>query len=270
MSSIVKEKGNIGTEKTKGKGLEPAVRNIMLLAAYAFTVLLILGGTMIHRKHQAKAPEPIPYAPLPEPMEPAALAALEAFFEAPDLAAKAALVYDSQRVRPMLEDFHGNRGHPFPTLGRVSPGQTANIDAKPMMMFEVEPFSGSRYFVAVVWDGLRFAVDWESLTAYGTMDWSEFIENKPAQIHTMRVFIREASHTDRPPGQAETTAFFLVEHRDHAQPLIAASDDLAQKLRTLAENKRTPVTLELIWKNPESGGVAIPWIKTIVAEGWSH
>jgi hypothetical protein len=261
---------NNGTNENRGKELEIAVRDIMLLAAFAVTVLLILGGTMIHRKQQAKAPEPIPYAPPPDPMEPAALAALEAFFEAPDLAAKAALVHDSERVRPMLEDFHGTRSHPFPTLGRVSPGQPATFDEKPMVLFEVEPFSGPRYYVAVVWDGRRFAVDWESLTAYGTMDWIDFVEDKPVQPQTMRVFLREAAESDRPPGYWKNSTFFLVEHRDHSQPIVlAASDDLAEKLQALTANRRSPVTLELVWRSRKADEPPIPWIKSLVSMGWN-
>jgi hypothetical protein len=243
---------------------------MLLLAAFAVTIVLIVGGSMIHRKQEANIPKPITYATPPEPMEPAALAALEAFFEAPDLPAKAALVRDAARVRPMIEDFHGARGHAFPTLGRVSTGQPTTFGEKPMVMFEVEPFSGPRYYVAVVWDGLRFAVDWESLTAYGTMDWTEFLETKPAAPQTMRVFLREAAATAKPPGLTEAATFFLVEHRDSPQPLMVAADDLAEKLQSLAANRRAPVTLEIVWKTAKSGGAAIPWIETIFAEGWSQ
>jgi hypothetical protein len=169
----------------------------------------------------------------------------------------------------MFEDYHGTRGHPFPTLGSVSPGQPATFDGKPMVMFEVEPFSGPRYYVAAVWDGRRFAVDWESLTAYGTMDWIDFIETKPTAPQTMRVFLREAETTDRPPGLQQTATFFQIEHRDHPQPLIVAAGAVAKTLRPLAENQRVPVTLELMWKTPESGGAAILWIERFVAEGWS-
>ncbi len=264
-------------DTNQGRWWVKSVKGMLLLAAYAIIIVLIVGGSMIHRKQQAKKPEPIsepisepvPYSPPPEPMEPAALAALEAFFEAPDLPAKVALVRDAARVRPMIEDFHRTRGHPFPTLGTVSPGQSTTIDAKPMVMFEVEPFSGPRYYVAVVWDGHRFAVDWESLTAYGTMDWIEFLENKPAAPQTMRVFIREAATTAKPPGRTEAATFFQVEHRDHDQPLVVAAGAVAKTLRPLAENRRVPVTLELIWEIPESGAAAIPWVERFVAEGWS-
>ena len=243
---------------------------MLLLAAYAIIVVLIVGGSMIHRKQETNIKKPIPYSAPPEPMEPAALAALEAFFEAPDLPTKAALVRDAARVRPMIEDFHGTRGHPFHTLGRVSPGKPTAFGEKPMVMFEVEPFNGPRYYAAVVWDGLRFAVDWESLTAYGTMDWIEFLEIKPATPQTMRVFLREGEGAATPPGLTEAATFFLVEHRDSPQPLMVAADDLAEKLHALAANRRTPVTLEIVWKTAESGGAVIPWIETIIAEGWSQ
>jgi hypothetical protein len=258
--------------EARGKsGIEKSVIGLLLLTAYGIALILIVGGGMIHRKDTDDEPAPVPYEPPPEAMEPAALAALESFYEASDLAAKAALVRDSERVMPMMRDYHETRGHPFPTLGRVSPGKAAEFDGKPMVLFEVEPFSGPKYFVAMVWDGRRFAVDWESMTCYGTMDWSEFVAGQTGTAQTMRVFIREAKETLPPPGLGETAVFFQVEHRDDPQPLVATADeDVAESLRTLAAGRRTPVILELAWTRYAPGQPPILWIRKLLAEGWSR
>lgn len=265
----------LGNEIYPGKrrniGLEKVITGILLLAALAITLTLITGEGLIHRKPKVEPVIPEQTGTPPEPMEPNALAALEAFFEAPDLASKAALVRDSARVRPLMQDFHELRGHPFPTLGRVSPGQAARFNETPMVLFEVEPFSGPRYFVAVVWDGQRFAVDWETLTAYGTMDWSEFIESQPTTPQTLRVFIRKAAQTDRPPGTPDTIKLFQIEHRDHPQPVIAAATaEVAAILEPLVENRRAPLTLEIFWKPAAIGTPAVPWIHRMVSEKWSQ
>ncbi len=260
----------IDPDKRRSIGLEKFILGILLLAALAVTLTLLIGEGLIQRKPKPEAAIAKPISTPPERMEPAALAALEAFFEAPDLATKAPLVRDGARVRPLMEDFHERRGHPFPTLGRVSPGHTARLDEMPMVLFEVEPFSGPRYFVAVVWDGHRFAVDWESLTAYGTMDWSEFIESKPAAPQTLRLYIREAAATDRQPGTPNTIRTFQIEHRDHPQPLIAYTNaEVAATLGPLVEKRRTPVTLEIVWQPPLTGAAPVPWIQRLVAEKWS-
>lgn len=251
--------------------IEKSVIGLLLFTAYGIALVLIVGGGMIHRKDADDVPVPIVYETPPVAMEPAALVALEAFYEAPGLAAKAALVYDGERVLPMMRDYHETRGHPLPTLGRVSPGQAAEFDGKPMVLFEVEPFSGPKYFVAMVWDGRRFAVDWESMTCYGTMDWMEFTDAQPSASQTMRVFVREAREMLPPPGVGEMVAFFQVEHRDDPQPLVAtAADDLVETLRALTTGRRTPVILEMAWERPASGQPPILSIRKLVAEGWSQ
>jgi hypothetical protein len=266
----MERENKIAPNKRRSIGLEKVITSILLLAALAITLTLITGEGLIHRKPTPQPAIPEQANTPPEPMEPSALAALEAFFEAPDLASKAALVRDGARVRPLMQDFHEHRGHPFPTLGRVSPGKSARFDETPMVLFEVEPFSGPRYFVAVAWDGQRFAVDWETLTAYGTMDWSEFIQSLPTAPQTLRVFIRNAAQTDRPPGTPDTIKFFHIEHRDHPQPLIAAaSAEVAAILGPLVENRRAPVTLEILWKPATSGTPVVPWIHRVVSEKWS-
>jgi len=93
-------------------GLEKLIIGILLLSALALTLTLLIAEGLIHRKPKAEPAIPEPVSTPPARMEPAALAALEAFFEAPDLAAKTALVRDGARVRPMMEDFHARRDQP--------------------------------------------------------------------------------------------------------------------------------------------------------------
>ena len=251
-------------------GLEKTIIGLLILAAFAIAVIFIAGESMIHRNPKAQSPEPAgPNLP-PSPMEPAALAALEAFFEAPDLTSKAALVRDSTRVRPMMENYHDRRGHSFPTLGRVSPGRAASFDGTPMVLFEVEPFSGPRYPVAVAWDGQRFAVDWESLTAYGTMDWSEFIERRPSAPQTMRVFVSKVADDRKTPGFPSGTGQFQIDHRDDSQPIIALADaTVTDRLTSLIEGTQSPVTLEMAWKPVGPGGIPSACVTRVISAGWS-
>ena len=250
--------------------LENVIIGILIFAAFALAIVFLLGEGLIHRDPKPPPEVPVSSGLPPSPMEPAALAALEAFFEAPDLATKAALVRDSARVRPLMENYHHQRGHSFPSLGRVSPGLPAHFDGTPMVLFEVEPFSGPRYPVAVAWDGHRFAVDWESLTAYGTLDWSEFIETKPAATAILRVVISTAAADRKIPDQPAETGQFQIEHRDDPQPLVALADpELTTQLTKLTEGLRTPVTLEMTWKPNGPGGTLTACISGFVAKGWS-
>ena len=227
--------------------------------------IILLGP---HPKVQNTVPAPVILPP--DPMPPAALSALNAFFEAPDLASKAALVRDTARVLPMMRDYHDRRGHAFPTLGRVSPGRAVHFGETPMVLFEVEPFSGPRYPVAVVWDGHRFTIDWESLTAYGTMEWSEFVETQPATIQTLRVYVQNASEGQQIPGVAVGFKAFRIEHRDDPQAIVAIADvDMANILAPLVEKQRAPFTLEIAWRKLNSGGLSVPEIRRLVTPRWS-
>jgi hypothetical protein len=118
-----------------------------------------------------------------------------------------------------------------------------------MVFFEVEPFSGPRFPVAVEWDGFRFAIDWESMTAYGTMDWSEFTERQPEKAQTLRVYLTEAPESLRPLGLAADERAFRVEHRDGDTAVVAvAAGNTAAELEGLVKGKRAPVTVEMGWR----------------------
>mgnify|MGYP000352460034 CR=1 FL=1 len=253
-----------------GNWLEKSIIGILAALGLTLGLALIIGECRIHRQPAARAAQPVPAMAPPNPMEPAALKALESFFEAPDLTKKAAFVRDTARVLPMMNDYHERRGHPFPTLGRVSPGHVAHFDETPMVLFEVEPFSGPRYPVAVVWDGQRFAVDWESLTAYGTMDWNEFVESQPTAIQTLRVYLQRSTEAEQIPNATAGSKAFRIEHRDGLPSLVAIADaEVAAILAPRVENQRAPVTLEIAWRPLDSSGLSVPKILRLVAPRWS-
>ncbi len=250
--------------------MEKFVIALLLVATVGITIFFFAGETSIHRDKVAKPKSETIAPPIlpPSPMAPAALKALEAYFEAPDLEAKASLVRDAPRVRPMFVDYHRTRGKAFPTLSRVSPGRETSSGEMPMVVFEVEPFSGPRYPVAVIWDGQRFAVDWESLTAYGTMDWNEFIEKKPTSVQTMRVFAEEAPDSEKPPGLTQGSGCFRISHRDDGEAIVAiASPEVAAAFPPIAGRKEVPVTLEIAWRS--QGGRMAPEIVRLVSLTWS-
>ncbi len=240
----------------------------------AIGLIFALGEGLIRSRPSAGPAAPVT-APtpllVPEPMEPPARAVLEAFFEAPDLTAKAKLVRDGARVRPLMEDYYNRQQHPLPTMSRVSKGHPARSEANPLVLFEVESFGGVRYPVAVIWDGRRFVVDWESMSVYGTMKWSEFLESRPSAVQTLRVFLQAAVESDAPPNMPAGAAAFRVSHRDDPEFLIAfANPDVAALLQPLVENRKAPMTLEMSWKPSPAGKGLVPVIDRMVATRWSR
>lgn len=212
-----------------------------------------------------------PAEPSPFPSEEAAVEALNRFFESPDVVSMAVNVHDGPRVKPMMEDYYLRRSHPFPTMSRASEGQAMNVGGNQLMFFMVEPFGGPKYPVAVIWEGDKFAVDWESLSAYGSIDWGRFIEEMPGTTETLRVYVQGTGNLDEFPGIPEGHALFRISHRDDPQPLTAIADArVSGILSPLVENQRVPMTLDLEWRPVGSGQVKLPVIIRVVAKGWSE
>jgi hypothetical protein len=251
--------------------MEKIVAGLLLAATTVAVLVFTVGEGLIHRDRpdpeSALRNSPM-LTPPPSPPEPHALAALEAFFEAPDLTGKAGHVRDRERVLPMMGDYHQRRGHPFPTMASVSTGKAGTMGEVPMVFFEVEPFSGPRYPVAVVWDGSAYRVDWESLTAYGTMDWSVFVETKPVGVQVMRVFLHSPEKDEASFALAKGETTLQIEHRDDPTPVVAiASGETASLLKALANKRRVPATLEVRWTR--RGEAAVVEIVRIIAPHWS-
>jgi hypothetical protein len=238
-------------------------------------LLLAFGLDLIPRNPpSAKKCPQIPQSPTehsPEPTEVAAVTALNRFFESPDVATMAANVHDGKRMLPMMEDYYLHRKHPMPSMSRATKGQTAGSAGKQLVFFQVEPFSGPPFPVAVIWEGNKFAVDWESLAAYGTVEWERFLEEMPTTSETLRVYVQAAGNLDALPGMPAGYATFRISHRDDPQPITAiANAELSALLAPWVENQRTPVTLALEWRAVGPGQAKVPVITRIEAKGWSR
>lgn len=243
---------------------------LVIGSVLAVGLAVLLGLGVIQPKDKTLPPPPSVSGPPPAPAENFAMEALEKFFEGADVAEKSAAVKDPERVRPMMEDFHGKRGHPFPTMGRVSPGKAVTIGTRQCVFFEVEPFSGPRFPVSVEWDGFRFGVDWESLTAYGTMDWSKFAADKPVSAQVLRIYLGALPESMRPPGIAAGWQAFRAEHRDSDMVLMAlAGPGLSADLARQVKGKRVPLTVEMAWNAEAATGGSFQILR-VVSEGWSR
>ncbi|WP_411826573.1 hypothetical protein [Luteolibacter sp. AS25] len=216
--------------------------------------------------------ESVPVENLPEDPEAAALEVLEEFFEASDLEGKSRFVREPKRVLPMMRDFYEVRQNPFPTLGRVSAGQISNFGDSMLVLFQIEPFTGGIYSIAVAWEGDRFAVDWLSFSSYGTMNWDEFTDAKPGAAQTMRLYIMNGAELGKPPGLPDNYPNLQIEHRDFSQPLqcFVAPNLLPAFKSLIGRNKRVPVTIEVGWKKLTNDSEPVPYISHFITEGWSN
>lgn len=251
--------------------------NRHLVLKLAFTLIPILGlWGMVAGLLLIPATEPTPQAPRVEtwrqPPDGAealtqAMAAWRAFLEAPDLDRRIGHVRDPERVGPMMRDYYDLRSKPYPTMGLSSPGKEVVQGNQPMVVFQIEGYDGLTYPVAMAWTGQRFAVDWESLTAYGTIDWNLLLETKPSYPHVMRVYLGGLASELRPPeALVGPRQFVRMEHRDSADgAILALKPEITTEMLRMVEGKRVPVTIELTWNS----SIQCFELQRLLGKGWS-
>ena len=245
------------------------------VVAIALVLVAVLGGWafvaafILIDPQEAVIPDPVVDHYPEEPAEAVRLAleAWQRFVEAPTFSSRLAEVRDADRVKPMMEDYHLVRRHGFPSMNSISRGEPVNLGERRIVFFKVLGFDGLSYPVALEWSGDRFLVDWESLSAYGTMGWAVFAEKRPEQTQTMRVYVAGISENLKPPIDAEGVwDSFRMEHRDSTETLVASvRGSLAIEMAGLVKGLRVPVTLEVRW-NQEIGQFEIV---RLVARSWS-
>lgn len=219
-----------------------------VLGIWAFVAAFIL----IEPQEKVK---PVPvvdiYPEDPDEAVARALKAWERYVEAPSFSSRLAEVRDPERVRPMMEDYHLVRKHPYPAMNKISPGKPVNLGERRLVFFEVQGFDGVKYPVALEWSHNRFLVDWESLSVYGSMDWAELVGRRPEQTQTMRVYLAGLAENLKPPIDDEGLwEFFRMEHRDGMDTLVVgARDTLAREISEMVEGRRVPATIELRWNS---------------------
>ncbi|MCH7224874.1 hypothetical protein [Haloferula sp. A504] len=239
------------------------------LATIAVLWAVSIGWLLIQ---SPEAPPAGPRSPVVEaPAGPEAIAMAEAawnaFVEAEDLRQRQALVLNPEQVAPMMEDYHEVRGHPWPTMSTRSPGREIQRNGLPVVVLEVEDFGGRVYPVAIGWDGRRYAVDWESLTAYGTMDWAQLLERRPQARQTLRLYLgRLPEELQPPPSIAAGHTFIRMEHRDSPTTApLAVPPQLVHGILPMIEGRRVPCTIEVAW-NPDLQAFVL---QRLVRQGWS-
>jgi len=177
-----------------------------------------------------------------------AFAAWKGFIEAADLDERLAFVKAPDRVAPLMRDFHERRGHAWPTMAKISETQTAISADFHHLIFVVEPFDGVPYAAPMEWSEGAYRVDWEVLTAYGSMDWYELLDARPTETQRMRVFLSRLKDEWKAPGLPAGAVVYVMEHRSSPDPVTvvarhAAATDLAQTV----DADRVPMRVDVVW-----------------------
>jgi len=190
---------------------------------------------------------------------------LTGYFEAPDDELRTSFLYDAGRVRPLWLDYYHRRNKSFPMLIRLDEGRLAVLGSKTVALFQARLDPGGLRPIALIWNGSRFEVDWESSVVYGTMDWIEWVETRPAAPQLLRVYLSKAgvdglAGSERDAGWMEVVA----EHPDGLQPLPLRIPAGTLFPVDFHGRQRVPVTAEFRF----SGGKGE--LVKFLHEGWSR
>lgn len=238
---------------------------LLLLLGLVLGVSWLVGMLQVRREPTAK--ESPAERPIIHPTLDLARARLLEYFSAPDDSTRCALLHDPGRVGELWLDYHHRRGHSLPMLDEVLTATLIEDQGTVLAFFEVRLSSGERQPMAMVWDGAEFGLDWESFTAYGTMDWIEWVETKPTAPQMMRVYLSKVpdglSGDDSAAGQ-----WVSVEHRDSLQPVMAMVESESGCRLDFTGRQRIPVTAEFEFKNGSHGSRL--HLTRMIHEGWSR
>jgi hypothetical protein len=236
---------------------------IILACITAVTIIL---RRQDHRSVILPAPTPAtPPIQIPpaDELKQGAERALRDFFEAPSLEDRAACVRDSPRLLPLMRNYYQQRGKPFEGLDRILGVSVVERHGAPWVLLQIRDHSGQTMPVAVEWQLGRYRVDWESFTAYGSMDWIEFVERKPTAPQLLRLYLGRVPEKFSSDGKS---GHFRAKHRDDPdEPVeIQVPQNLLSQVQRLTDGKLCPVTVEANW---QTGNLTL---KRICYEGWSQ
>lgn len=198
---------------------------------------------------------------------------LRGYFEAASLDQRLAFVRDSQRVRPLMENYY--RRHPYTpvewkNLGWILPveeegyrfgyAQAVFANAEPVSLIIEELVDGT------------FRVDWESSVRYGEIDWLEFLKTQPSAPTLFRVIASKPQNI--PPEAAPMGSELLeIKHPDDNDVVYAYFDRKDPKFQPLLQQlqtgnwKEVPLTIRLCFPGPPGSGKNAR-IADVEGKGW--
>ncbi len=199
-----------------------------------------------------------------QPTLEAAREVVRRYFESPDDEGRIGCLHEMDRVGSLWRDFYHQRAKSLPMLGSIPTGEMVTHEGRVMAFFTLELSPGGRQPMALIWEGDRFTIDWESHVAYGTMDWIEWVESKPTEPQILRVYLSEPGIGNERSGERQVA----VEHRDSLRPELAEIPAMVDFTIDLKGRQRVPVTAEFQFQ--ERSGTRILILSRLIYEGWSH
>jgi hypothetical protein len=238
----------------------------LLLAVSFIGALAWMTGMICVRRDQVGRESILPAMAEIQPSVDMARQAVMDYFSAADDTKRMQFIHDRNRVEPIWMDYHRRRHHPLPILEEIRSAALVEERGRTLALCEVAFSPGGVKPLAMIWEGRGFLLDWESLVAYGTVDWVEWVEARPPGRETLRVYLSSA-----PPGPLSETPsrdrIVIVDHRDALSPLPARVDPDAGMQIDFDGRQRVPVTAEFQFRS-DPDGMQLHLVR-ILHEGWT-
>ncbi|OYV07443.1 MAG: hypothetical protein CFE26_00915 [Verrucomicrobiales bacterium VVV1] len=199
-----------------------------------------------------------------QPTLEAAREVIRRYFESMDDEGRISCLHEKDRVGPLWRDFYHRRAKPFSMLDSIQTGKMVTHEGKTLALFVIEQSPGGSQPIALFWEGDRFAIDWESHVAYGTMDWIEWVESKPSSVQVLRVYLSETRIGDDGSGERRVA----VEHHDSLGPEVAVIPKSVDFPIDFSGRQRVPVTAEFQFQGPTENRNLV--MVRLIHEGWSR
>lgn len=247
------------------RSLQRWVAALLLAVSFMGAAVWLTAMVQVRRDQVVNKPS-LPSEQVILPSEEAARQALMSCFSAADDVARMKFIHDRRRVEPLWLDYHHRRHHPLPILEEIRSCALVEDRGRTLALCEVVLSPGGVKPLAMIWEGDRFLLDWESLVAYGTVDWVEWVEAKPSGRVTQRVYLSRAPSgplSETPSGQQLVS----VDHRDALSPLPARVDPDAGLEIDFDGRQRVPVTAEFEFRADPDGSHL--HLVRMLHEGWT-
>lgn len=234
--------------------------------------LLSLGATPLREDTTAGAVQPTTIQDI-ESKRPKIEAAIRSFFAATDVDARLAFSRDPQRVRPLMTHYYSQ--HPQDRLEWQALGWVLPVDELGFRLGYAQAIFANAEPVSLIIEETEdgeFRVDWESSVRYGELDWSEFVQTRPAAPKLFRVIASRPQHT--PTAETPQGSEVLeIKHPSEDDVIYAWFDRADPKFKPLLQQLQTgnwkdvPLTLRLCYPGPAGSGKSAQ-IADVEGKGW--
>ncbi|MCP4846882.1 MAG: hypothetical protein GY899_02925 [Verrucomicrobiaceae bacterium] len=194
------------------------------------------------------------------------------FFSARNQSEMLPLIRDSERVRPLIEDYYSRYSFVMPGVSKIVRFQEIMINLKIFLIADIV-LEGKGANTVVLQDaGEGFVVDWETYVCYNPMAWEDFYRKRPGQAMSLRVL---ATLDHNPgfafPGEAEWVCVRMI-GRDSEEELygyVRTGSQTALRIQEMLEDEwEFPCILQLQFPEDGKGGDRQVHIKGLVMENW--